>query len=28
LEQVLKLQPGNATARKLLDHAQMQKGPS
>ena len=30
LEQVLKLQPGNATARKLLDHAlgQMKKGPS
>ena len=30
LEQVLKLQPGNATARKWLDHAlgQMKKGPS
>jgi len=30
LEQVLKLQPGNATARKSLDHAldQMKKGPS
>jgi len=30
LEQVLRLQPGNATAQKLLDHAvsQMKKGPS
>ena len=30
LDQVLKLQPGNTTAQKLLDHAlgQMKKGPS